>query len=585
MRRRALVAGLVAGAALRPAGLRAAPAQQLSGRTIVLDPGHGGPDPGARARDGAAVEAFVNLEVALRLRRLLEASGARVVMTRETDARPMAPGAREAPAGERQDLEARVQIANAARADLFVSLHADVLPDPERGGTLVFWGPPSGYTYPRERPGELVRRSTEAAQAVLWHLVAKTGLHERGAAPEAFYVLGSTAMPAILVEMAVLTNPAEGIFLTGEGFQQRLAEGLADGIADFFGERHDAELAADVTIPDGAIVAPGTTLQKVWRVRNSGGATWGSGYRLAAYAGDRLDGPGEVPVPGPVAPGATVDLGVALRTPPGERGWLFSQWRMRTPTGVWFGQPLWLLVMSRGPRPTDPAPPVPGARYFAETGHNVGGAFREAFEGYGAAVAAVRDAAASGAADAAVAGGVRLFGYPRTEELQEGGRTVQYFQRARFEWHPERGGTPDEVRLAPLGESVTTGQGPFAGVPLPEAGSEAPADGASPGGGRVLPDPHQPGVGHVVRGAFLDFYAATGGDRLFGPPLTEEVPWAEPGATPEGSRTVQVFQNAQLEYDPTRAGTPEAVQLALLGDEVLRRRGWLDPPSPIGRIP
>jgi N-acetylmuramoyl-L-alanine amidase len=275
MRRRALVAGLVAGAALRPARLSAAPVRQLSGRTIVLDPGHGGPDSGARARDGGAVEAFVNLEVALRLRRLLEASGARVIMTRETDARPMAPGAREAPAGERQDLEARVQIANAARADLFVSLHADVLPDPERGGTLVFWGPPSGYTYPRERPGELVRRSTEAAHAVLWHLVAKTGLHERGAAPEAFYVLGSTAMPAILVEMAVLTNPAEGIFLTGEGFQQRLAEGLADGIADYFGERHDAELAADVTVPDGAIVAPGTTLRKVWRVRNSGGAAWG----------------------------------------------------------------------------------------------------------------------------------------------------------------------------------------------------------------------------------------------------------------------------------------------------------------------
>jgi hypothetical protein len=179
---------------------------------------------------------------------------------------------------------------------------------------------------------------------------------------------------------------------------------------------------------------------------------------------------------------------------------------------------------------------------------------------------------------------VRLFGYPRTEELQEDGRTVQYFQRARFEWDPERAGAPDEVRLTPLGELVTAGQGPFAGVPLPAAGSEAPAGGASPGSGRVLPDPHQPGVGHVVRGAFLDFYAAAGGDRLFGLPLTEEVPWAEPGATPEGSRTVQVFQHAQLEYDPARAGTPEAVQLALLGDEVLRRRGWLDPPSPIGRI-
>ena len=568
-------------AASPPASL-GGPAAQLAGKVIVLDPGHGGPDPGARSREGQTVEKFVNLDVAKRLRSLLEASGARVILTRETDARPIAPGARDLPANERQDLEARVQIANAANADLFISLHADVLPEPEKGGALVFWGPGSGYTYPHERPEELVRRSMEAAHAVLWHLVAKTGVHERGASPENFYVLGRTTMPAILVEMAVLTNPAEGIFLTGEGFQQRIAEGIFNGVADYFGERHDAAIVADVTIPDGTIVRPGSDLDKIWRIRNSGLGSWNSEYRLAFYTGDRLEGPTEIRVPEPIAPGAATNLGVTLRTPTGKQGWLFSQWRMRTPSGVWFGPSIWLLVMSRPPLPTDPAPQIPGALYFSETGHNVAGAFRQFFEHHGNAMAT------QGGAGSAVAGGVRLFGFPRTEEMQEDGRTVQYFQRARFEWHPDRASAnPSDpfagVVLTPLGDLITEGQRPFAGVPLPGSTASAAADDEAVSQ-RILPDPHRQDVGHLVRGDFWDFYRTFGGERLFGLPLTEEVPWSEPGATPERARIVQLFQRAQFSYDPSQAGTPDAVQLALLGDEVLRNRGWLDQPSPIGRI-
>ena len=99
---------------------------------------------------------------------------------------------------------------------------------------------------------------------------------------------------------------------------------------------------------------------------------------------------GDVRLPDRVPPGATVDVGVSLRTPPGERGWLFSQWRLRAPSGMWFGPVFWVLVMSRGPRPTDPVAPVPTALYFPETGHNVAGAFRGFFEP-DALMAALRD--------------------------------------------------------------------------------------------------------------------------------------------------------------------------------------------------
>jgi len=169
---------------------------------------------------------------------------------------------------------------------------------------------------------------------------------------------------------------------------------------------------------------------------------------------------------------------------------------------------------------------------------------------------------------------------------------VQYFQRARFEYHPERAGTPDEVQLAPLDELLLREQGqlPFAGVPLvplvPLAGAPPPAEPED--GSLVLPDPLQPGVGHLVRGAFRSFYESIDGPRLLGLPLSEEVPWLEPGLPPERAYPVQSFQRARLEYRPAQddtGGTAGDVRLSLLGDEYLRRRGLLDSPSPIGRIP
>ncbi|CAA9250193.1 MAG: N-acetylmuramoyl-L-alanine amidase [uncultured Chloroflexi bacterium] len=560
-----------AGGRNAPRGAPVPQAQQaaLAGRVIVLDPGHGGPDPGAVRREGETTEKFVNLEVAQRLRQLLAAAGARVIMTREQDTRPVAPGAAAPPGNEREDLEARVQIANAANADLFISLHADVLPNPEKGGAAVFWGPRTGYTYPGERPEELVQRSRELSHAVLWHLVAKTGVVERGAEPANFYVLGSTRMPSILVEMATLTNLAEAVFLTGEGFQRRIAEGIFNGIADYYEARHNAAVVADVTLPDGSIVPPGARLTKVWRLKNTSRVAIGPGYRFGCYAGDQLDVPAEVPLTQVVPPGGEFEISVPLHTPQGDRGWLFSQWRLRTPGGVWFGPPIWTLLMSRGPRPVDPVPALPaaaGAAYFPETGHNVSAAFRRFFEANG---------------------GIRLFGYPRTEELVEDGRTVQYFQRARLEWWPEAAGTPDEVRLTPLAEQLLGAQLPLAGVPLGEAGSGGAGDDAL-----VLPDPLQPGVGHAVRGAFRRLYESVDGPRLFGLPLSEEVPWLEPGLPPERAYPVQTFQRVRLEYrlasggeSADDSGDPwSGVQVSLLGDEALRRRGLLDPPSPIGRI-
>lgn len=166
---------------------------------------------------------------------------------------------------------------------------------------------------------------------------------------------------------------------------------------------------------------------------------------------------------------------------------------------------------------------APDREYFSQTGQWVSGAFLKLYR---------------------ERGGADIFGYPRTGEMDEQGTTVQYFQRARFEYHPEDGGS---VRLTPLGEWLLRG-------------SE---------GARVPPRPstktavYFEKTGHVVSGGFLERFHRGGGEAVFGLPISEEIP-------APGGGTMQWFQMARMHFIPG-----QGVTLALLGDEVLRERLWI----------
>lgn len=99
---------------------------------------------------------------------------------------------------------------------------------------------------------------------------------------------------------------------------------------------------ADVTIPDGTNVGANTDFTKVWRISNTGSCAWGAGYNLIHSAGTAMTANISVAVPN-TAPGATVDLPVAMKAPAGS-GAVTGTWRMRAPNGTLFGNPLTVKI-------------------------------------------------------------------------------------------------------------------------------------------------------------------------------------------------------------------------------------------------
>ena len=192
----------------------------LSGKVIVIDPGHGGNDAGAIGPTGV-MEKSVTLKVALELRKLLEAEGATVIMTRETDSTVSSKGAA---ASDIEELGARCEVANRIGADIFISIHADSFTRPEARGT-------TGYYYSKSTTG----RGQKLADCIRRNLVEQLGTPSRGTQPCNFYVVRHTDMPATLIELGFISNKDEEKLLDSKEGVQKAAQGILDGIEDYFG--------------------------------------------------------------------------------------------------------------------------------------------------------------------------------------------------------------------------------------------------------------------------------------------------------------------------------------------------------------
>jgi N-acetylmuramoyl-L-alanine amidase len=169
-------------------------------RTVVIDAGHGGFDRGGVPGQRIS-EKDKTLDVALRLRRILQADGTRVIMTRDRDV--FIP------------LGTRTSIANSYSNAVFVSIHFNCS---SRGGANGI----ETYYY----------RSDSAALAASIHrnVVAGAPTENRGIRRRGFFVLRRTAIPSVLVECGFLTNPTEGRLAQTDSYRQKLAEQIARGI-------------------------------------------------------------------------------------------------------------------------------------------------------------------------------------------------------------------------------------------------------------------------------------------------------------------------------------------------------------------
>ncbi|MGZ4106376.1 MAG: N-acetylmuramoyl-L-alanine amidase [Tumebacillaceae bacterium] len=182
---------------------------------IVLDPGHGGRDPGT-TNNGLEEKTLV-LATSLKLRDALQRCGFQVMMTRTTDTLPLANGT----IGE--DLTYRANLANNAQADLFVAWHIDSIDNGSVNGVAV-------WIYPNTRG----TRTDTWAEKIVNAIAAASGQSNRGVYLGDFAVLRETNMDAMLVEAGFLTNPAEARNLADPTFQAKQAEGAARGICSIF---------------------------------------------------------------------------------------------------------------------------------------------------------------------------------------------------------------------------------------------------------------------------------------------------------------------------------------------------------------
>lgn len=208
----------------------------LLGRVIVVDPGHGGIDPGCHR--GPWLEKDIVLRVGQSLTRKLEGMGARAPLTRTQDIELSHLTATER-TRHRRDLAARVQLLGDFGGEWLVSLHVNAAGSEALGGAIIF--------YPRHSA-----EGKRLAEHILARLREVVPGNQNSVLPAEFFILREAAVPAVLVEMGFITHPADRSILTSAEGPDRIAEAIAEGIVAFV-----LEQGAPPSIPESGQVQGG----------------------------------------------------------------------------------------------------------------------------------------------------------------------------------------------------------------------------------------------------------------------------------------------------------------------------------------
>ena len=195
----------------------------LAGKTIVIDPGHGGPDGGAVGRDQTQ-EKDIALDVAKKLRSYLEQAGGLIYLTREEDTDLADPDTSGLSRRKSEDIRNRLDFIHDKQADLFVTIHLNAIPSPRWRGAQTFY-------YPE------FDESRHLAKMIQAELVRNLENTDREAlAINGIYLLKYAEIPGALVEIGFLSNEEERELLKQDEYQEQVAGSIYLGILRYFTE-------------------------------------------------------------------------------------------------------------------------------------------------------------------------------------------------------------------------------------------------------------------------------------------------------------------------------------------------------------
>ena len=197
----------------------------VSGKTIVIDAGHGKPDEGAESSNGTT-EAETNLKIALKIQNLLEQSGSTVILTRSDENAIYDIDSKTLKQKKISDIHNRVKIGNESQADIFVSIHLNKIPEQQYYGWQCFY----------KEGNEDGKKLAELIQSNLNESMQKEN-NRVAMKIDNIYIIKKVEIPTTIVECGFLSNPEEEKQLLDDNYQNKLAWGIYNGIIDYFYEK------------------------------------------------------------------------------------------------------------------------------------------------------------------------------------------------------------------------------------------------------------------------------------------------------------------------------------------------------------
>ncbi|MGE8207783.1 N-acetylmuramoyl-L-alanine amidase CwlD [Heyndrickxia sp. NPDC080065] len=197
----------------------------LTGKVIILDPGHGGPDGGAG--DSDALEKDISLKISHKIKDYLQEQGALVIMTREDDSDLADPDTKGISRRKVEDLKNRLKLINESNADLYLSIHLNSIPSPRWSGAQTFYSPHfiENKRLAKFIQSELIRNleNTDREAKILKNI----------------YIVKNANKPGALVEVGFLSNPTERQNLKSDKYQEKVSASIYNGIMRYFTNEKD----------------------------------------------------------------------------------------------------------------------------------------------------------------------------------------------------------------------------------------------------------------------------------------------------------------------------------------------------------